>query len=88
MIAQTSLEAYHVHRATGKLSFQERVVYETIADAGEWGLTDRAIHNLTGIEINAVTGRRNELAKKGLIQMVGKRKNPESKMRVQVWVTA
>ena len=82
MPTDTSLLAYQEH--SGKLGNQEAVVYNCILSNPN--ITDKEISIKTGININAVTGRRNELAKKGLITDNGKRHCSITGSLVYQWI--
>ena len=70
-IRDTSLLAYESLKESGKLGNQEAIVYNCILNNPN--ITDKEISLKTKININAVTGRRNGLVKKGLITDNGKR---------------
>lgn len=65
-VRATSLEAYEHINATGKAGSQRSVIYYTVARHPE-GITRRALSDLTGFEINAVSGRVNQLVGLGLL---------------------
>lgn len=50
----------------------QRLVYDVLADAGR-PLTDREIVARCDLEVNQVTGRRNDLVTHGLVDKAGKR---------------
>lgn len=66
MLQQTSLEVYNEIVMTKRLNQMQQTVYDCIQIHP--GIPDRKISELTGLRINCVTPRRNELLKKGLIQ--------------------
>lgn len=48
-------------------SHQRATVEQAIREAGERGITDRELHDLTGIELASICGRRNELIQSGSV---------------------
>lgn len=66
---QTSLDAYEEIKTKGKIGERQRLVYQTLLDAGT--LTDLEIAYATGLPINCVTPRRGELVKLGIVEFAG-----------------
>jgi DNA-binding MarR family transcriptional regulator len=73
MIRQTSLDALKALTESGKLGLQEQTIYDHLADHGE-PLTLQEIAKVTGIGINAVSGRVNSMKKNNFLQECAKRK--------------
>ena len=74
MPRSTSTSSYHQLRDSGKQSTQEAqilglLVYNRVPD-----LTLKEISRLSGLEINAVSGRVNGMKKKGMVKEAPKRK--------------
>lgn len=46
---------------------------------------DRVIEDFTGLDVNLVTARRNELVSQGLVEFAFKAKSPFSRCRVKHW---
>ena len=66
---QTSLEAYYdIQKSLGD---RQKRIYELIRSLGN--PTNKEISSFSGIEINSVTPRTNELVKKGLVRECSKR---------------
>ena len=61
----TSLLAFLDLKDSGSLGRQEKIVFDALRHLGR--ASDRMIEARTGLDINAVTGRRNELVRKGFI---------------------
>ena len=81
----TSLLAYKDLQASGDLAKQELKVFKCIKDHEPGGITDKELSILTGININAVTGRRNGLVKKGLVMAGPKRACRVTGKTVYTW---
>ena len=81
----TSLLAYSNLKESGTLGIQEGIVYNCIFT--NQNITDKEIEKKTGININAVTGRRNGLVKLNLIEDNGKRKCTITNSQVYQWKT-
>lgn len=81
-LRQTSMEAYQRICDDGTVSRQESIVLQCLISNGD--LTDKEIKAKTGMEINAVTGRRNGLFKKGIVEKKGFRHQASGK-RAIVW---
>jgi len=64
MVAKTSKMAYEELVASGKASTQRAVILKTLLDHPN-GYTRRELSRVTGLEINAVCGRVNEILKYG-----------------------
>jgi hypothetical protein len=78
----SSLDAYQ--SILDKLSDKRKKVLDVIRDYPN-GIFDKQISMLLGWDINRVTGRRGELEKMGLIESVGRKKSPYSKIPVHHW---
>lgn len=74
----TSLDAYYSIEDLGE---KQRKVYEAIQKIQP--CTDREICRHLGIEINRVTGRRNELCTMGLVKEYDKVKNEFGRMAIR-----
>lgn len=83
MIRTTSKEAYRALIETGELSDQQQKVLQAVVDNPR--LSDRDIVELTGLDINAVCGRRNELMQLGYIKEAGKRINKNTNRNAILW---
>jgi len=70
-IRSTSLEAYEDLREEGTLGKQEKVIIDSMQQG--WNYSLREIEKITGIQINAVSGRVNGLKKKGFVIECDKR---------------
>jgi len=66
MVRQTSIQAYDGLRRSRKLCKQQKQVYDYLLAFP--GSSDKEISRGTGLPINSVTGRRNELLKLGLVR--------------------
>lgn len=79
-VRETSLEAYSHLKESGALGYQCELIMEAIRlkakyfPTGNTGHSLRELCSATKIEINAVSGRCNELKKLGLIEEAPKRK--------------
>jgi hypothetical protein len=78
----SSLDAYQ--SILDKLSDKRKKVLDVIRDYPN-GIFDKQISMLLGWDINRVTGRRGELEKMGLIESVGRKISPYSKIPVHHW---
>ena len=83
MVRDTSIIAYKDHEADGART-QRLKVFEAIS--ANPGSTDKELSIITGININAVTGRRNELMKENLIESAGKRACSVTGRLAYTWV--
>lgn len=84
MIRQTSLDAYHELRGTGKLGDRQKEVFEAFLKYG--ACTDRELAALMHqADPNQVRPRRNELMKLGLVREVERRQCSITKRRAIVW---
>jgi hypothetical protein len=81
----SSLDAYQ--SILDKLSDKRKKVLDVIRDYPN-GIFDKQISMLLGWDINRVTGRRGELEKMGLIESVGRKKSPYSKIPVHHWIVS
>ena len=78
----SSLDAYQ--SILDKLSNKRKQVLDVIREYPN-GIFDKQISMILGWDINRVTGRRGELEKMGLIESVGRKKSPYSKIPVHHW---
>tara|TARA_B100000767_G_scaffold167869_1_gene157239 strand:- start:156 stop:455 length:300 start_codon:yes stop_codon:yes gene_type:complete len=85
-IASTSLEAFNDIQATGKSQKQVDIIMDVLL-ANKKPLTGREIQQKTDLDINAISGRLNEMKSVGLVTTCGKTKCPITK-RTVVPVTA
>ena len=76
MIQETSIAAHNDLINDGKLQADELKVLNALSVHGP--LTDCEISERTGLEKNAVNGRRNGLVKKGIVVERGTKVNPKS----------
>lgn len=75
MIAETSRENYRIILSDGTQESQKTTILCLIEEKAKTvGLTLREIAKYTGYEINAVSGRVNDLKKDGLVVITNKRK--------------
>ena len=79
-VAQTSIVAYRNH----DFSPVKTTVYQCLLK--HQPCSDKDIHRRTGLEINSVTGRRNELTKEGYVRHFGYKIDPITKTRVKTWI--
>ena len=75
---QTSYPAYKEPKGETEI-----IVLNAIRQLGE--CCDRQIKKLTGLEINQVSGRRNDLLERGLIERVRVDTYPETGRKVNYW---
>lgn len=71
-VSDTSIECYHAIRGEGKLGKQQSEVLEAIRKGRDYSLQE--ISKLTGLAINAVSGRVNELKESGALEQAETRK--------------
>ena len=73
-VADTSIEAFHHHRASGKLSAQQREVMLAVHSwpSRDWSLQE--LFKATGIQPHVLAARVNELIKLGYLERTDKRK--------------
>ena len=76
----TSIKAYY--EILPKIGARQRQVLEALSSGPK---TNRQISKMTGLEVNAVTPRTNELVKLGLVSSRGVIVDPESNKSVTVW---
>ena len=81
-VRQTSLEAYRELNYSGVLGKNQLIIYNTISTNPD--ITDLKIAQSLGFNINQVTGRRNELMKKGLVESTQKVLSPTGRT-VHAW---
>ena len=89
MVTQTSKKAYKELNEDGVGKTQkQKIMYviNTHYNIHGKGLSNREIANLTNFEINAVSGRVNDLKKDGLVELSGKKKDVNTHKDVQVVV--
>ena len=89
MVTETSKKAYKELNEDGVGKTQkQKIMYviNTHYNIHGKGLSNREIANLTNFEINAVSGRVNDLKKDGLIELSGKKKDVNTHKDVQVVV--
>ena len=72
-ISTTSIEAYNDINSDGTSATQKNMILDTLDEMGK-PLSAREVSQITGIEINAVSGRINDLKKDGLLVEAEKRK--------------
>ena len=72
-ISTTSIEAFNDINSDGRSASQKNMILDTLDEIGK-PLSAREVSNITGIEINAVSGRINDLKKDGLLVEAEKRK--------------
>ena len=87
MVTETSRKAYKELNEDGVCKTQKEKIMRVINihyNTHGKGLSNREIANLTNFEINAVSGRVNDLKKDGLIELSGKKKDVDTHKDVQV----
>ena len=72
-VRETSLEAHREIKNTGKLGSQAKQIYQLLLEAGR-DMSLQEICGATGLQINAVSGRINEMKRHGLVDDANKRK--------------
>ena len=72
-ISTTSIEAYNDINSDGTSATQKNIILDALDEVGK-PLSAREIMELTGLEINAVSGRINDLKKDGLLVEAERRK--------------
>lgn len=83
-VRDTSVEAYDAANASGLVGAQSLAILNTISEASQHGhrnMTRREIAAATGIEISSVSGRVNELVKRGLLYEQEQRESQGSKRK-------
>ena len=86
MVTQTSKLAYRELNEEGVGDTQKIKILDVVSSYFynyDKGLSNREISNLTGFEINAVSGRVNDLKKEGLIVEAEKKKDKQTNKLVQ-----
>ena len=86
MVTQTSKLAYRELNEEGVGDTQKEKILDVVSSYFynyDKGLSNREISNLTGFEINAVSGRVNDLKKDGLIEEAEKKKDKQTNKLVQ-----
>ena len=86
MVTQTSKLAYRELNEEGVGDTQKEKILDVVSSYFynyDKGLSNREISNLTGFEINAVSGRVNDLKKEGLIVEAEKKKDKQTNKLVQ-----
>jgi len=76
-VTTTSKLAYKEIKEEGKATIQEVIIFDAVERYGQLkddGMSLREIEELTGIDINAVSGRVNDLKKGGHLRTIEKRK--------------
>jgi hypothetical protein len=71
-VADTSIEAYHEHRDSGRLGAQHLHILDQMRPG--WGYSRRELMLITGLELSSICGRVNELVKLGMLQEQSPRK--------------
>ena len=77
MVRDTSIIAYQQLKSEGKELTQKQRILQLINDENR-PLSRKEISAITGLEINAISGRVNTLLKEGKIKEVDKKKCPIS----------
>jgi len=83
LMQETSLKAYSDLKKHGKLQPEEIRVLNVLSEHGP--MCDFEIKERTGMEINQVTGRRNGLARKGIVVVRGTKRNPHTGKSNIIW---
>lgn len=63
MIAETSIQSYHEHKASGKVTTSQAAILKVMAHGRDYSLSE--LSAMTGIEKSSVSGRVNELKADG-----------------------
>jgi hypothetical protein len=71
-VAQTSINAYKEHQATGKVGAQAQAILDFMQEGDNYSRRELAV--LTGLELSSICGRVNELLEVGLLVEGTKRK--------------
>lgn len=71
-VADTSIIAYDQHKASGKLTTQAQHIFDCMQFNRDY--SRRELMSVTGLEINAICGRVNELVAKGALCVGNSRK--------------
>ena len=78
MIRKTSKSAFDHNKRSGISGSQKKELYDLVnnmtSGRSGWGVTLKELSRESGMEINAVSGRINDLKKEGLISECSKRK--------------
>lgn len=75
MPRSTSTSSYHQLRDSGRQSTQETQILQCLRESMlNVDMTLKEISRMTGLEINAVSGRVNGMKKKGMVKEAPKRK--------------
>ena len=78
MIRKTSKSAFDHNKRSGISGSQKKELYDLVdrmtSRRSGWGVTLKELSRESGLEINAVSGRINDLKKEGLISECSKRK--------------
>jgi hypothetical protein len=69
-VRDTSRDAYHAHRASGKLTAQQKQVFAAI---GERDWTRQELAKATGLGVNVICGRVKELLDANVLEECGRR---------------
>lgn len=85
-VTQTSIDAFVQIGREGLSGQCVRLVYAAILRAGDEGVTDREIARDCELQINNVTGRRNELVKLRMVVRQGYKQCPITGRIVANWV--
>ena len=83
-VRQTSLVSYMDLKEHGVLGERQRQVFRTISLHPD-GICDWEIAQETGLPINCVTGRRNELITMGMVKQKGIKYNEKTNRYVTTW---
>jgi DNA-binding MarR family transcriptional regulator len=65
MIAQTSVAAYHEHRASGHVTSSQQAILNKMMPGRDYSLSE--LSAMTGVEKSSVSGRINEMLETGAV---------------------
>jgi len=85
-VRETSIDAYQLHRGTGKLSMQQQAILICLRHSRQ-PPTNREIAETISMEPSTVSARRNELIDMGLVKEAGKRKDRYTGIKAYTWTT-
>ena len=71
-VASTSIQCYHAIRGEGRVSNQQAVILSAIREGRDYSLQE--LVRITGLQINTVSGRVNELKEMALLDVSETRK--------------
>ena len=85
MIAQTSRQVYHEITTDGTVQTLEQKVLKAFGEKEAWCIGELASY--LKLDKSCASARMNSLKKKGLIELVGKKKSADSGKICEFWTT-